>query len=140
VQTGNGQLAGSNGSYDLPQGPAVEDDEVHRLKHPYSACRAPGSFAANPSSAAQLRPDLHLIAQSEGKGAELLNDLTANNPALDYLGGKVLARTVLQHARRQWLEFLKRIDRKTSPELDLHLALDNHATHKHGTLEKWLAK
>jgi hypothetical protein len=32
--------------------------------------------------------------------------------ALDYLHGKVIAHTAQKHTHRQWLEFLKQIDRK----------------------------
>ena len=60
--------------------------------------------------------------------------------ALDYLAGKVLARTASKHTHRQWLDFLKHLDRETPPELDLHLILDNYATHKHAKVKQWLAK
>jgi hypothetical protein len=60
--------------------------------------------------------------------------------ALDYLEGKVLARTAPKHTHRQWLEFLKHLDRETAPELDLHLIVDNYATHKHAKVKAWLAK
>jgi transposase len=60
--------------------------------------------------------------------------------ALDYLEGKVLARTAPKHTHRQWLDFLKHIDRETPAELDLHLVLDNYATHKHPKVKQWLAK
>jgi transposase len=60
--------------------------------------------------------------------------------ALDYLGGKVLARTAARHTHRQWLDFLKHLDQETPPELELHLILDNYATHKHAAVKRWLAK
>jgi transposase len=60
--------------------------------------------------------------------------------ALDYLEGKVLAHTAPKHTHRQWLDFLKQIDRETPPELDLHLIVDNYATHKHAKVKAWLAK
>ena len=60
--------------------------------------------------------------------------------ALDYLEGKVLACTAQKHTHRQWLDFLKQIDRETPPELDLHLIVDNYATHKHAKVKAWLAK
>jgi transposase len=60
--------------------------------------------------------------------------------ALDYLAGKVLARTAPKHPHRQWLEFLKHLERETPPELALHLILDNYATHKHAKVKAWLAK
>jgi hypothetical protein len=37
--------------------------------------------------------------------------------ALDYLEGKVIAHTAQKHAHRQWLEFLKQIDREIPFEL-----------------------
>jgi transposase len=60
--------------------------------------------------------------------------------ALDYLNGKVLACTASKHTHRQWLEFLKHLDRETPPELDLHLIVDNYATHKHAKVKRWLAQ
>jgi transposase len=60
--------------------------------------------------------------------------------ALDYLAGKVLARTAQKHTHRQWLQFLRQIERETPSDLALHLVLDNYATHKHPTVRGWLAK
>ena len=36
--------------------------------------------------------------------------------------------------------FLRRLDRSTPPELDLHLIVDNYGTHKHPRRRAWLAK
>jgi transposase len=60
--------------------------------------------------------------------------------ALDYLEGKVLACTAPKHTHRQWLAFLKHLDRETPPEVALHLILDNYATHKHAKVKAGLAK
>jgi transposase len=60
--------------------------------------------------------------------------------ALNYLDGKIISRTASRHTNRQWLDFLKQIDRETPPLLDLHLIVDNYATHKHPTVNQWLAK
>jgi transposase len=54
--------------------------------------------------------------------------------------GKVFAHTAKRHTHRQWLDFLKQLDRQIAPHLDIHLVLDNYATHKHATVRKWLAK
>jgi len=45
-----------------------------------------------------------------------------------------------KHRHQEWLKFLKRIDRETPKELDLHLIVDNYATHKHPDVKTWLAK
>jgi len=60
--------------------------------------------------------------------------------ALDYLDGKLIARTEEQHTHVEWLRFLKQIDRETPKDLDLHLIIDNYCTHKEENVRKWLAR
>jgi len=60
--------------------------------------------------------------------------------ALSYLDGKILSRTAPQHTHKEWLAFLKQIDRETPAELEIHLIIDNYATHKHPAVKAWLAK
>ena len=60
--------------------------------------------------------------------------------ALNYLDGKLIARTEEQHTHVEWLRFLKQIDRETPGNLDLHLILDNYGTHKEQSVTQWLAK
>ena len=45
---------------------------------------------------------------------------------------------IVTHA--EWLKFLKKIDRETPKDKMLHLIVDNYATHKHPTVQEWLAK
>ena len=45
-----------------------------------------------------------------------------------------------RHTHAEWLKFLKKIDRETPKEKELHLVADNYATHKHPTVQKWLEK
>jgi hypothetical protein len=52
----------------------------------------------------------------------------------------LISRTEERHTHVQWLRFLKQIDRKTPKELEVHLILDNYATHKHETVLKWLSR
>lgn len=60
--------------------------------------------------------------------------------ALSYLDGKILSRTAARHTHKEWLDFLKHIDRETPSGLDIHLIIDNYATHKHPVVKAWLAK
>ena len=60
--------------------------------------------------------------------------------ALNYLDGKLIARTEVQHTHVEWLRFLKQIDRETPRGLDLHLIVDNYCTHKDHRVRAWLAK
>ena len=40
----------------------------------------------------------------------------------------------------EFLRFLREIDRATPKRLDLHLIVDNYATHKHAKVKAWLAQ
>ena len=60
--------------------------------------------------------------------------------ALSYLSGKVFGLTAPRHTHKEWLAFLKLLDRETPPGLALHLIIDNCATHKHPVVRAWLEK
>jgi transposase len=59
--------------------------------------------------------------------------------ALSYLDGKIFAQTAPRHTHRQWLAFLKHLDKQTPADLTLHLIIDNYATHKHPKVKSWIA-
>lgn len=60
--------------------------------------------------------------------------------ALNVADGTVIGECQPRHRHQEWLKFLKKIDAQTPPDLDLHLILDNYATHKHATVRRWLKK
>jgi transposase len=68
------------------------------------------------------------------------NGVTTLFAALDVLTGKVLSMTDQLHRHQEWLKFLKTIDRKTPKTKQLHLIVDNYATHKHPEVIAWLDK
>ena len=43
------------------------------------------------------------------------------------------------HRRREFLRFLKRIDKETPADADLHIVLDKDATNKTAEVRAWLA-
>ena len=47
---------------------------------------------------------------------------------------------VPRHRHREFLRFLKTIDQRTLPNLDLHLIVDNYATHKTPAVKRWLKR
>lgn len=59
--------------------------------------------------------------------------------AFDIASGKVIGRVTQRHRAKEFLAFLRQIDRTTPPELDLHLILDNSSTHKTPEVKAWLA-
>ena len=58
--------------------------------------------------------------------------------ALNMLDGSVIGECMPRHRHGEFLRFLKRIDRETPAELDLHLIVDNYATHKTPRVRRWL--
>jgi transposase len=60
--------------------------------------------------------------------------------ALNVADGKVIGECHPRHRHQEWLKFLKLIDKETPADRDLHLIVDNYATHKHPNVKAWLAK
>ena len=60
--------------------------------------------------------------------------------ALDVRTGLVVGECLARHRAKEFLRFLRKIDRATKKSLDLHLVLDNYATHKTPEVKAWLAK
>jgi len=59
--------------------------------------------------------------------------------ALDVASGKVIGSLHARHRAIEFKKFLIEIDKNTPAELDLHLILDNYATHKTPAIHRWLA-
>ncbi len=51
--------------------------------------------------------------------------------ALNFLNGAVLATHKPRHRHRDFLSFLREIDKTVPPELGLQFILDSYATHSH---------
>lgn len=60
--------------------------------------------------------------------------------ALDIATGKVIGRCFKQHRAKEFLKFLREIDANVPEDLDVHLVMDNYATHKTPAIRTWLAK
>jgi transposase len=60
--------------------------------------------------------------------------------ALDVKTGTVIGQCLPRHRASEFLRFLRKIDGQTLPYLDLHLVLDNYATHKAPAIIRWLKK
>ena len=68
------------------------------------------------------------------------NGTTTLFAALNVFEGTVIGTCMDQHRHQEWIRFLKQINEETLPGLDLHLIVDNYATHKHPKVKRWLAK
>lgn len=60
--------------------------------------------------------------------------------AMDIITGAVIARNYRRHRSEEFLRFLKEVEQATPKDLDLHLILDNYATHKTPAVKAWLLK
>ena len=60
--------------------------------------------------------------------------------ALDVATGAVIGQCMKRHRHQEFLRFLRTLDRQTPKKRELHLVLDNYATHKHSNVKTWLAK
>ena len=54
--------------------------------------------------------------------------------------GAVIGQCMKRHRHQEFLRFLRTLDRQTPKKRELHLVLDNYATHKHSNVKTWLAK
>jgi transposase len=68
------------------------------------------------------------------------NGTTTLFAALSMLDGKVIGDCMPRHRHQEFIRFLDKIDAETVPELDLHLIIDNYATHKHPRVKSWLRR
>jgi transposase len=59
--------------------------------------------------------------------------------ALELASGKVIGSLHSHHRAIEFKKFLQTIDRQVPAELDVHLILDNYATHKTPAIRRWLA-
>ncbi len=66
------------------------------------------------------------------------NGTTTLFAALNTLDGSVIGSCKERHRHQEFIAFLKQVDKKTPKDLDLHLVLDNYATHKHPEVKAWL--
>lgn len=60
--------------------------------------------------------------------------------ALDVATGKVIGSLHRKHRAIEFKKFLRRIDEDVPAELDVHVILDNYATHKTPEVQRWLAR
>lgn len=68
------------------------------------------------------------------------NGTTSLFAALDIATGAVIGKCYKRHRATEFLDFLKRIDAAMPEGRDVHLVMDNYATHKTPKIKAWLAR
>jgi transposase len=85
------------------------------------------------------------LPMKRGRAATMTHDYKRNGTttlfaALNTLDGRVIGQCLPRHRHQEFLRFLRIIDRQTPKALNLHLILDNYATHNPPEVKAWLAK
>ncbi len=85
------------------------------------------------------------LPMKRGRAGTMTHDYKRNGTttlfaALNTLDGTVISMCQERHRHEEWLKFLRLIDRRTPKHLQLHLIVDNYATHKHPDVQAWLAR
>lgn len=83
------------------------------------------------------------LPMKKGRAGTMTHDYKRNGTttlfaALNMLDGTVIGTCMPRHRQREFLRFLKLIDQQTLPGLDLHLIVDNYATHKTPAVKRWI--
>jgi len=68
------------------------------------------------------------------------NGTTTLFAALDVKTGTVIGQCLPRHRAKEFIRFLKKIDRAVAKHFDVHAICDNYKTHKTKEVQAWLAK
>ncbi len=85
------------------------------------------------------------LPMKKGRAGTMTHDYKRNGTttlfaALNVLDGTVIGQCMKRHRHQEFLRFLRKLDRDTPKRLDIHLIVDNYATHKHAKVLEWLKK
>ncbi|MGH6718213.1 MAG: IS630 family transposase [Alphaproteobacteria bacterium] len=85
------------------------------------------------------------LPMKKGRAETMTHDYKRNGTttlfaALDVKTGEVIGECLPRHRAKEFLHFLKKIDRIVAKHLDVHVICDNYSTHKAPMVKAWLAK
>lgn len=86
-----------------------------------------------------------MLPMRPGQPARRSHDYTRHGTtslfaALDIATGRVIGKCYGRHRAAEFRKFLDEIEAAVPADLDVHLVMDNYATHKAPLIRKWLAK
>src|SRR5437763_3446011 len=81
----------------------------------------------------------------KGRCGTMTHDYKRNRTATLFAARNTMDSTQIslgddRHRHQEWLKFLRVIDSVTPADKDLHLIVDNYATHKHPKVQRWLER
>jgi transposase len=85
------------------------------------------------------------LPMKKGRAGTMTHDYKRNGTttlfaALNVLTGVVIGECLPRHRHGEFLKFLRVVDREVPKGLQIHMILDNYATHKHPNVQEWLKK
>jgi transposase len=85
------------------------------------------------------------LPMKKGRAGTMTHDYKRNGTttlfaALDVATGEVIGECLPRHRAKEFIRFLKKIDRIVAKHLELHLIVDNYTTHKTKEVKAWLDK
>ena len=88
-----------------------------------------------------------MLPMTPGKGERPTHDYARNGTtslfaALDVATGRVIGKCLRRHRHQEFLKFLNELDSKLvrEPGVQIHLVLDNYATHKTAAVKRWFLR
>jgi len=86
-----------------------------------------------------------MLPMRPGQAARRTHDYTRHGTtslfaALDVATGRVIAKCYPRHRATEFRRFLDEIEANVPRDLDVHLVMDNYATHKTPLIRNWLAR
>ena len=85
------------------------------------------------------------LPMKKGRGGTMTHDYKRHGTttlfaALEVASGKVIGRTYRRHRHQEVLRFLREVDKAVPEDQEIHIVLDNDATHKHEKVLNWIGR
>jgi transposase len=85
------------------------------------------------------------LPMKKGRAGTMTHDYKRNGTAtlfaaLDAMEGSVISMCDDRHRHQEWLKFLRVVDYVIPAEKQIHMIVDNYATHKHPKVQRWLQR
>src|SRR5271155_3956480 len=85
------------------------------------------------------------LPMKKGRAGTMTHDYKRNGTttlfaAFDVLEGKVIGRCMQRHTHQEFIRFLNAIENQVPANKQVHVVLDNYATHKHPKVIEWLGR
>ena len=103
---------------------------------PVTPSRSATSLLLSPQPMFPMRPGIPERQTHDYKR----HGVTSLFAALDVAPGKIIGSCHRRHRHEEFLRFLRKIDAEVPVGMDVHLVLDNYATHKQPLVQRWFAR